>query len=132
MKFNEMFNQLKAGSECLVKGAGVITYDIQAAALGRAFGTERCNDDVAAGFDRLRDLAHVCGAVSCVHEEVEHRSVVPYVVLLSGKCKRPHVAAKPVDVVGFITKAFSGHGQRGGGNIQNRHFVIPTGQQVVD
>lgn len=114
MKFGEMFNQLKAGSECVVKGAGVITYDIQAAALGWALGTERCNDDVAAGLDRLRGLAHVCGAITCVGEEVEHRSVVPYVVLLSGKCKRPHVAARPADVVGFVTKALSSHGQRGG------------------
>jgi hypothetical protein len=32
MKFGEMFNQLKAGSEFIVKCAGVITDDVQAAA----------------------------------------------------------------------------------------------------
>ena len=62
MKFGEMLYQLKAGSELVVKGARVITYNVQAAAFGRTLGTERCNDDVASRLDGMRYLAHVRSA----------------------------------------------------------------------
>src|SRR6266699_3527351 len=59
MKLREMLDQLKAGSEFVVKGAGVVTCNVQAAAFGRTLGAERCNDDVASGLDGMRYLDSV-------------------------------------------------------------------------
>ena len=111
MKLREMFYQLKAGSKLVVKGVGIISNNIQPTALGRTFGAKSCNDDVSSRPDGMCDLTHVRGPVRQIGEEVEHGPVMPDVILLSGKCERRHVAAKPVYLARILTEALFGYGQ---------------------
>lgn len=119
MKLREMLHQLKAGSEFVVKRPRFVTYDVETAARGRALGTKRCNDDVTSGLDGMRDLPDIRCTVLRIGEEMEHRPVVPYVILSARACKRRHVAAKPTELVRLVTSAFLGYGHRGGRNIQD-------------
>jgi hypothetical protein len=132
MKFGEMLYQLKAGPEFVVKRAGVITCNVQAAARGWTFGTERCNDNVASGLDGMRHLAHVRSAFLEFGQEVEHRPVMPNVVQMPREGNRRNVTARPVNRVGNITKSLFSRVQADQGNIQNGKIAIPVGQQVVD
>ena len=63
MKLGEMLQQVKLGSELAVKCVGVITDNVEAAALGRPFGTESCNDDMAARVDRVCYVTHIRSTV---------------------------------------------------------------------
>ena len=132
MKFCEMLYELKAGSEFVVKGVRVITYNVQAAAFGRTLRTERCNDDVASWFDGVCYLAHVRRTFLGFGQEVEYRTVMPHVVLMPREGKRRNVAAKPTDSSCAVTKSRLGHFQCGQRNIQNGKLVIPPGPQIVD
>ena len=132
MKLREMLHQLKTGSEFVVKGAGVVTCNLQAAALGRTLGAERCNDDVASGLDGMRYLANVRSAILGSGQKMEHRPVMPNVVPVPHERKCRNVTAKPVDLVRTVTKSLFSHIQRSQRNIQNRKLVISARQQVVD
>lgn len=59
MKLREMLHQLKAGSKLIVKCVGVITDNVEAAALGRPFGPEGCHNDMATGRYRMCYLTDI-------------------------------------------------------------------------
>ena len=106
MKLDEMFHQSKAGTEFAVERFRTVTNNVQAAALGRGFRAECRYDDMAPRFDGMCDLAHVRSAVLRLRQKVEHRPVMPNVVLVPGKGNRRDVTAEPVDHARRITKSF--------------------------
>lgn len=71
----------------------IIANDVQAAALGRPFGAERGDDDVASGADRASDLSHIRDAIGGIGEEVKDRPVMPNVESTITKGKRPDITA---------------------------------------
>src|SRR5260221_10458456 len=99
-----VLHEAKVGPEFAVERVGVIANNVQATAFGRTLGAECRNDDVAAGLDRIGNLAHVSRPVVCARKEVEDRSVVPYVILMSAEGKNPNIAAEPLDFGRFDTK----------------------------
>ena len=50
------FDQSEARAKLFVQGFGVVADDIETAAFGWAFWSERADDDMAAGLNRTRDL----------------------------------------------------------------------------
>jgi hypothetical protein len=132
MKLREMSYQFKTGPKFVVKGVGVVSDDVQSTALGRTFWAKSRNDDVSSRPDGMSDLTHIRCPVRHFGQEVKHRPVMPYSILLSGKGERRHVAAKPTYSACILTEAFFGYSQRSRRHIQNREFAITTRQQIVD
>ncbi len=98
MFFDLVFDKLEPRAELVVQGVGVVTGDVKAAALLRAFWAERRNDHVTAGPHRSRHLAQVRVAMLRLSQEVEHGAVVPEVVVVGVELVGRHVAAQPTDM----------------------------------
>ena len=98
MKLGQMLCQFKTWSEFIVKRIWIVANDIQAAARGWGVRAERCDDNVSAWFDRMRDLAHIRGTIVPIRQKMKDRPVVPYVVFMPTQWKCRHVAAQPMDV----------------------------------
>ena len=75
-----MIHQPEGRPKLAMQGLGIVAHHIEATALVGPFWAERDDNDVAAGFDCVIDLANVSQAVLRVCQEMEHRSVVPHIV----------------------------------------------------
>lgn len=88
MQFGEVLLELERGSELIVQGVGIVAHHVEPAALGRPFRTERRHDDVTAQPDRMGHMSDVCSPQGRVGQEVEHRSVVPHIVVVPREGER--------------------------------------------
>src|SRR5215831_2562930 len=112
MKLGQMPDQLKARAELVVERVRVIAHDVEPAALARAFGAERGDDDVASRLDGVRHLTDICSAVVDSREEVKDRAIVPHIVRMPRKREGGHVPADPLDVVRLFAQPFPRNGKR--------------------
>jgi hypothetical protein len=87
---------------------------------------------VPAGFDRSRYLSYIGGAILRISQEVEHGTVMPYVVVVARERKRRNVTAQPIDRAGAFAKTRLSHIERRGRHVENRYTAIATVEQVID
>ena len=99
MQLGAMLHETKGRPELVVECFRVIADNVQATAFGRPLGAEGGDDHVAAGLDGVGDLPHVGSAVLHGGKEVKDRTIVPQIIPMPAKRKRPHIAAEPLDFV---------------------------------
>lgn len=124
--------QTEANSELFAQRFFVVAHDIEAAALGGAFGPEGTDDYVAPGPNRGSNLPNVGGALFCRRQEVEYGSVVPHVVSVWREVKRGDVADEPTNLPGVRRQSLPSYIDRGLGNIQDRDVLVAAREKIVD
>ena len=75
---------MKRLAELGVQTIGVVSHDIESATLTRPIRAERCDDDMAIGFNRVGDALHVSATVVLFGQEMKDSPVVPDIVMIAG------------------------------------------------
>lgn len=123
--------QPKPSAELVMQRIRGIANYVQTAALCRALGPERGNDNVPAGPYRVRHLAHVRGTIVLVGEKVKHGTVMPHVEFTAAKRVRCDITATPIHCAGAFTKTSLRHLECGCGDIQDGQISISPAEQVI-
>ena len=125
------FDQSEARAEFFVQGFGVVADDIETAAFGWAFWSERANDDMAARLNRTRDLPNVGGPLFWRGEEMKNSAVMPHVIGRRVQLDPSDICSHPVNSTCDLLQPLLGGVDRHLRNIQDRDVLKSSREQVI-
>src|SRR5512143_1762169 len=106
----------------------VVSNDLQPAALGRPFGTERAYKHVAPWLHRAGHLLNVRYPFLNRGKKMEHSAVVPYIVETGPQFGLRNIAGDPLDKLRGLAQSPSGYIDRCLRNIEHGDVSVSTGQ----
>ena len=106
-----------------VEGISIVTHNLQATTLGRAFRSKRTHDDIPSGFHGACDLTNVKTALIRHSQKVKDRPIMPNVISPWLQLDLSYVGYDPTDSLSSFSQPSFVHVDGGLGNIQDRDVL---------
>src|ERR1700677_2094264 len=107
-----------------VQRIGIVPHDVETAASPGTSWPEGADDDVAAGLDRVGDLANVGDSLIHGCQKMKYGTVVPHVVRRWCQLRAGDIGHEPTDSAGESPYTLLADVDSGLGNIENGEVAV--------